>query len=124
MKKIFTLSLILVILTSCENNKKERESTTNEQTSFTTEVPQNPFLYKNSSQSIIHFNSAQTDATIHGMPEGDIDIVDDQVSFIPASIAIPGNAYKTYKDGSSVLLVSTNSLWLPKRIIFLLLIIK
>ena len=109
MKYFITLSLILLMLTSCEDNKNEKSSNRIEQTSLTTEVPQNPFLYKNSSQSIIHFNSAQTDATIHGMPEGEIDIINDQVSFIPASIAIPGNAYKTYKDGTSVLLVSTNS---------------
>lgn len=72
-------------------------------------VPKNPFLYPNSSQPIIHFNSAQTDANIFAMPKGDVTITPEQVEFIPASISIPGTVHKNYDDGTAVILASTNS---------------
>lgn len=77
--------------TSCNHTEKENESKSIEQTTYTTKVPQNPFLYQNNSQPIIHFNSAHTDAIIHGMPECEMSIETDQISFIPASIAINYN---------------------------------
>jgi len=108
MKTIFYLSFIFLLI-SCDHNKKTETNDTEVQIEYTTEVPRNPFLFENSSQPIVHFNSAQTDATINAMPEGNINVQEDQVSFIPASIAIPGNAIKTYNDGSSSILTSTNS---------------
>lgn len=75
----------------------------------TWEVPENPHLYANSSQPIIHFNSAQTDVNVYPMPKGDVVISPEQVGFIPASLAIPGTVHKNYDDGSKVVLASTNS---------------
>ncbi len=72
-------------------------------------VPQNPFLFQNSSQPIIHFNSAQTDATPVAMPLGKFTVDPKNVGFLPASLAIPGTVHKNYDDGTGAVLASTNS---------------
>ena len=79
-------------------------------------VPRNPFLYQDSSQPIIHFNSAQTDAVAAAMPMGRVTVTPQQVKFLPASLAIPGTVHKTYDDGTAVLLASTNSSVMKLRV--------
>ena len=72
-------------------------------------VPENPYLYQDSSQPIIHFNSAQSDVNRYPMPRGNVEVSADRVGFIPASVAIPGTVHKNYGDGTRVILASTNS---------------
>jgi hypothetical protein len=76
-------------------------------------VPPNPFLFQNSTQPIIHFNSAQTDTTPTAMPLGKITIDPKNVRYLPASLAIPGSVHKNYDDGTGAILRITSPAGAP-----------
>ncbi|MEJ2532122.1 MAG: hypothetical protein P8Y92_10010 [Halioglobus sp.] len=73
------------------------------------QVPHNPFLISDSFYPIVHFDSAQTDATPVRMWEGNHSVDPSQVEWVPSTIAIPGNIHRPYADGTQAILTFTNA---------------